>query len=49
VEYRFVIGWNGLMMPTYAYVPFGDEMILVENDPVQLKNQNHLVLVGISF
>ena len=49
LEYRFVIGWNSLAMPTYAYVPFGDEQILIDNEPVNLKNQNHLVLVGISF
>jgi hypothetical protein len=49
VEYRFAIGWNSLAMPTYAYVPFGDEEILIENEPVPLKNQNHLLLVGITF
>jgi hypothetical protein len=49
VEYRFAIGWNPLEMPTYAYVPFGDEQILIENEPVPLKNQNHLVLLGITF
>jgi hypothetical protein len=48
-EYRFVIGWNSLAMPTYAYVPFGDEEILIDNEPVPLKNQNHLLLVGITF
>jgi len=49
LEYRFAIGWNSLLMPTYAYVPFEDEEILVENEPVPLKNQNHLVLLGITF
>lgn len=49
VEHRFTIGWNPLAMPTYAYVPFGDESILIENDPVTLKNQNHLIMVGIAF
>jgi hypothetical protein len=49
VEYRFAIGWNQLLMPTYAYVPFGDEQILIDNDPVPLKNQNHLVLLGFTF
>jgi len=49
LEYRFVIGWNRLEMPTYAYVPVGDEEILIDNDPVPLKNQNHLVLIGITF
>jgi len=48
-EYRFAIGWNSLAMPTYAYVPFGDEEILIENEPVPLKNQNHLLLIGITF
>jgi hypothetical protein len=49
LEYRFAIGWNSLAMPTYAYVPFGDEEILIENEPVPLKNQNHLLLIGITF
>jgi hypothetical protein len=49
LEYRFVIGWNRLEMPTYAYVPFDDEEILIDNEPVPLKNQNHLVLIGITF
>jgi hypothetical protein len=50
VEYRFAIGWNRLLMPTYAYVPFGDERLQVNEDsPVSLKNQNHLVLIGITF
>jgi hypothetical protein len=49
VEYRFMMGWNSLSMPTYAYVPFGDEEILIDNDPVPLKNQNHLLFVGITF
>jgi hypothetical protein len=49
VEYRFTIGWNSLAMPTYAYVPFEDDQLLIENDPVPLKNQNHQVMVGIRF
>jgi hypothetical protein len=49
VEHRFTIGWNTLAMPTYAYVPFGNERILIENEPVLLKNQNHLIMVGIAF
>jgi hypothetical protein len=49
VEYRFVLGWNSLAMPTYAYVPFGDEEILIDNEPVALKNQNHLLFLGITF
>ncbi|RJR30673.1 MAG: PorT family protein [Candidatus Latescibacterota bacterium] len=48
-EHRFTMGWNTLSMPTYAYVPFGDERILIDNEPVPLKNQSHLVLVGIRF
>jgi hypothetical protein len=49
VEYRFAIGWNSLAMPTYAYVPFEDGQILIENEPVPLKNQNHLLLFGVTF
>ena len=49
LEYRFAMGWNSLAMPTYAYVPFGEEQILIENEPVPLKNQNHLVLLGVTF
>jgi hypothetical protein len=49
VEYRFTIGWNALAMPTYAYVPFGDEEILIDNEPVELKNQDHMLLIGITF
>ena len=49
VEYRFTMSWNTLAMPTYAYVPFEDEEILVDNDPVPLKNQNHVIMFGITF
>jgi hypothetical protein len=50
IEYRFTIGWNTLYMPTYAYVPFGDdEEILIENEPVPLKNQTHSITLGIRF
>jgi hypothetical protein len=50
LEYRFVIGWSKLDMPTYAYVPFGeDEELLIENEPVPLRNQNHLILLGVCF
>jgi hypothetical protein len=49
VEYRFTMAWNTLAMPTYAYVPFGEEEILIDNEPVPLKNQNHLVLLGVRF
>lgn len=49
VEYRFTMGWNTLAMPTYAYVPLGEDSLLVDNVPVPLKNQNHAILMGISF
>ncbi len=49
LEYRFTLGWNTLSMPTYAYVPFGDDEILIENEPVPLKNQSHLIMLGIAF
>lgn len=48
-EYRFSIGWNTLAMPTYAFVPFGEDSVLIDNEPVPLKNQNHLILLGITF
>ena len=46
-EYRFTMGWNTLYMPTYAYVPFEDSLILVDNEPVPLKNQSHALMLGI--
>ncbi len=50
VEYRFSMSWNTLGMPTYAYVPFGDEEeILIENPYVPLKNQTHSLTMGIRF
>jgi hypothetical protein len=49
LEYRFTMGWNTLAMPTYAYVPFGDEELLIDNEPVPLKNQNHAIMFGIAF
>lgn len=48
-EYRFTMGWNTLLMPTYAYVPFEDSLILVDNEPVPLKNQSHALMLGIRF
>jgi hypothetical protein len=48
-EYRFTMGWNTLSMPTYAYVPFEDSLILVDNEPVPLKNQSHALMLGIRF
>jgi hypothetical protein len=49
IEYRFTMGWNTLAMPTYSYVPFGDDQILIENEPVPLKNQSHGIMIGIAF
>jgi hypothetical protein len=49
LEYRFTIGWNQLNLPTYAYVPFGDEEVLIENKPVPLRNQSHWVTLGYRF
>lgn len=49
LEYRFTMCWNTLAMPTYAYVPFEDEEILIDNEPVPLKNQSHAIMFGISF
>lgn len=49
LEYRFAIGWNELRLPTYAYIPFGDEELLVENAPVPLRNQSHWLTVGYRF
>jgi hypothetical protein len=49
VEYRFDLSVEALSMPSYAYVPFGDEEVLVDNDPVPLRNQAHLLMLGIRF
>jgi hypothetical protein len=49
LEYRFTMSWNSLAMPTYAYVPFEDGELLIENEPVPLKNQTHCVTLGIRF
>lgn len=49
LEYRFDLSVEALPMPTYAYVPFGDEEMLVDNEPVPLRNQAHLLMVGIRF
>lgn len=49
VEYRFDLSIEALPLPTYAYVPFGDEELLVDNDPVPLRNQCHMIMVGIRF
>jgi len=49
VEYRFDLGLQRLPLPTYAFVPFGDEEFLVDNEPVGLRNQAHMLLLGIRF
>lgn len=49
IEYRFTIGWNRLEMPTYGYVPFEEGEILIDNEPVPLKNQAHLILLGFAL
>ena len=49
LEYRFTIGWNELGLPTYAYVPFGDEEVLIENPVVPLRNQSHWITLGYRF
>ena len=50
LEYRFDLSLEALPLPTYAYVPFGEEEdVLVENDPVPLRNQSHMVMVGFRF
>ena len=50
VEYRFDLSLEALPLPTYAYVPFGDDdPILVDNDPVPLRNQCHVVMLGVRF
>jgi hypothetical protein len=49
LEYRFTIGWNELGLPTYAYVPFGDEELLIENPAVPLRNQSHWITLGYRF
>jgi hypothetical protein len=49
LEYRFDLSLEALPLPTYAYVPFGEEQVLVDNDPVPLRNQAHMLMVGIRF
>lgn len=49
LEYRFDLSLQALPLPTYAYVPFGDETVLVENEPVPLRNQCHMILMGVRF
>jgi hypothetical protein len=49
LEYRFDLSLDQLPLPTYADVPFGDETTRVENEPVPLRNQCHLLMMGIRF
>jgi hypothetical protein len=49
IEYRFSLSLDRLELPTYAYVPFGDEQVRVDNDPVPLRNQAHALMLGIRF
>ena len=48
-EYRYDLSLQQLPLPTYADVPLGDETVRVDNDPVPLRNQCHMLLVGIRF
>lgn len=47
LEYRFDLSLERLPLPAYARVPFGDEEIVVENEPVGLRNQAHVLCLGI--
>ncbi len=49
LEYRFDLSLQTLPLPTFAYVPFGDEEVRVDNEPVPLRNQCHMLLLGIGF
>lgn len=50
LEYRFSLSIERLSLPTYACVPAWDgSEILIENDPVPLRNQAHAIMVGIRF
>ena len=49
LEYRYDLSLQQLPLPTYADVPIGDETVRVDNDPVPLRNQCHMLLVGIRF
>ena len=49
LEYRYDLSLQQLPLPTWAEVPFGDETVRVDNDPVPLRNQCHMLLVGIRF
>jgi hypothetical protein len=49
LEYRFDLSLEALPLPTYAYVPFEDEEVLIDNEPVPLRNQCHMLMLGIRF
>lgn len=50
LEYRFTLSLDRLALPTYAYVPAWDGgEILVDNEPVPLRNQSHAIMLGIRF
>jgi hypothetical protein len=49
LEYRFDLSLDRLPLPTYADVPLGDETVRVDNDPVPLRNQCHMLLAGVRF
>ncbi len=41
LEYRFDLSLDALPLPTYAYVPFGSEQVLVDNDPYLYETRPH--------
>jgi hypothetical protein len=49
LEYRFDLSLQQLPLPTYADVPLGGETVRVNNDPVPLRNQCHMLLIGVRF
>lgn len=49
LEYRFDLSLDALPLPTYADVPFGDETVRVDNEPVPLRNQCHMLMLGLRF
>lgn len=50
LEYRFDLSLDALPLPTYADVPFGDETVRVDNEPVPLRNQcQDAAAMGIRF
>ncbi|MBU0692212.1 PorT family protein [bacterium] len=49
IEYRFDLSLHALPLPTYAEVPVGEDIVVVDNEPVPLRNQCHQLVVGIRF